>query len=308
MDLQQLRNAVEVAACGSITKAAKKLYMGQPNLSKRIRELEAEIGKPLFSRTAQGVTPTASGEDFLQYARSIIEQMDSLTAMYQPHKEQETHLSVYVPRASYIAAAFSHWEREHAKGHFRLKYCETNSMAVLQAVEKEDADIGIVRYHRQHQEYFHSLVIAKGLHGDSLWEYSMVLLMNANHPLAELEEVPYSRLASYPEVVHGDLTPVLPPEKAADDILPDTSRSEAGRIAVFDRAGQFDALQNIEGCYMWVSPMPAEILKRQGLVQRPCRSAGFYRDAVVWKGKMSAAANSFIDAIHTEINSLVRGL
>ena len=57
MDLQQLRNAVEVAACGSITKAAKKLYMGQPNLSKRIRELEAEIGKPLFFPHGAGGNP-----------------------------------------------------------------------------------------------------------------------------------------------------------------------------------------------------------------------------------------------------------
>ena len=308
MDLQQLRNAVEVAACGSITKAAKKLYMGQPNLSKSIKELEAEIGKPLFSRTAQGVIPTASGESFLQYARSIIEQMDSLTAMYQPHKEQALRLSVYVPRASYIAAAFSHWERQYAKGNFQLKYRETNSMAILQAVEKEDADIGIVRYHRQHQEYFHSLVVSKGLHGDNLWEYSMVLLMHASHPLAALPEVPYARLAAYPEIVHGDLTPVLPPEKAAGDgALENAGQNQAGQIAVYDRSGQFDALHNIEGCYMWVSPMPAELLEQQGLVQRPCRSAGFYRDAVVWKGKMSPAASSFIDAIHTEINALVQG-
>ncbi len=55
MNLQQLRYAVEVAKTGSITAAAKNLYMGQPNLSKNIRELEAELGITLFERTARGV-------------------------------------------------------------------------------------------------------------------------------------------------------------------------------------------------------------------------------------------------------------
>ena len=63
MNLQQLKYAVEIARVGSISKAAKNLYMGQPNLSKSIKELEAELGQTLFSRTARGVQPTRAGED-----------------------------------------------------------------------------------------------------------------------------------------------------------------------------------------------------------------------------------------------------
>ena len=50
MDLQQLRNVQEVARCGSISRAAKNLYMSQPNLSKSIRELEEELGIEIFIR------------------------------------------------------------------------------------------------------------------------------------------------------------------------------------------------------------------------------------------------------------------
>ena len=178
-------------------------------------------------------------------------------------------------------------------------------MTILQAVEKGDADVGIVRYHRQHQDYFRSLIVSKGLHGDSLWEYSMMVLLHESHPLARLREIPYRELTQYPEIVHGDLTPVLPPEALPDETAPEPS-DQAGKIAVYDRAGQFDALRNIAGCYMWVSPMPQDTLDRQGLVQRPCQSAGFYRDAVIWKGKMTAAASSFIEAVHTEISALVQ--
>ena len=113
MNLQQLRYAVEVAKTGSITAAAKNLYMGQPNLSKSIRELEAELGITLFERTARGVAPTKNGEDFLGYARSIIAQMESLETMFGPHTETGTQLSVCAPRASYVAQAFSRRRLRH---------------------------------------------------------------------------------------------------------------------------------------------------------------------------------------------------
>lgn len=305
MDIQQLRNVVEVAACGSITLAAKQLYMGQPNLSKSIKELENEIGKPLFDRTAQGVVPTIHGEEFLKYARSILQQVDSLESLYKPQEKDILRLSVYVPRASYIAAAFSNWEKIHAIGDFRIKYRETNSMAILQALEKEEADIGIVRYHQQHQKYFRSLINSKGLHGDNLWEYSMVVLLHESHPLAKYNDISYQQLLSYPEIIHGDLTPVRPPE-SSEKSETDEAAKNSGKIEVYDRAGQFDALRNINGCYMWVSPMPEETLRRHELVQRPCHSADLYRDAVVWKGKMTTSAGSFIEAVHSQINAIIQ--
>ena len=115
MNLQQLRYAVEVAKTGSITAAAKNLYMGQPNLSKSIRELEAELGITLFERTARGVAPTKNGEDFLGYARSIIAQMESLETMFGPHTETGTQLSVCAPRASYVAQAFRRYQRRRLR-------------------------------------------------------------------------------------------------------------------------------------------------------------------------------------------------
>ena len=105
MDLQQLRYAVTVAETGSITAAAKKLYMGQPNLSRSIRELEVELGITLFERTARGVAPTQSGEGFLGYARSILAQMDSLEAMFRPRREPDSGLFVTAPRRGPMRAA-----------------------------------------------------------------------------------------------------------------------------------------------------------------------------------------------------------
>lgn len=72
MNLLYLKYAVEVARTTSITKAAEALYMGQPNLSRAIKDLEEELGIKIFKRTSKGIVPTEEGEEFLGYARSIL--------------------------------------------------------------------------------------------------------------------------------------------------------------------------------------------------------------------------------------------
>ena len=81
MNLQHLKYAVEVEKTGSITQAAENLYMGQPNLSKAIKELEGTLGVILFKRTSKGVLPTAQGKEFLRYAKSILDQVERMEAL-----------------------------------------------------------------------------------------------------------------------------------------------------------------------------------------------------------------------------------
>ena len=213
MNLQQLKYAVEIARVGSISKAAKNLYMGQPNLSKSIKELEAELGQTLFSRTARGVQPTRAGEDFLGYARSILSQVESLSQLYRKDGAPAARLHMAAPRASYISNAFSAFAAQlSATGTaLDLDYRETNSMDILHAVASGEAELGILRCQDKHAGYFETLCGENGLHAEVLWQYSMVLLMSEHHPLAALGEVPYHLLRQYPEIVHGDLTPCFPP-------------------------------------------------------------------------------------------------
>ncbi len=82
MNLQHIKYAVEVQKTGSITQAAENLYMGQPNLSKAIRELEKSLGIVIFKRTSKGVLPTAQGEEFLRYAKSILDQVQRIEDLY----------------------------------------------------------------------------------------------------------------------------------------------------------------------------------------------------------------------------------
>ena len=83
MNILHLKYAVEVAKTKSISKAAENLYMGQPNLSRAIKELEESLGITIFDRTPKGITLTPQGEEFLQYARRIISQVDEVEQMYK---------------------------------------------------------------------------------------------------------------------------------------------------------------------------------------------------------------------------------
>lgn len=82
MDLQVLRFFVTVAQEGGFTAASEKLHYAQSNLSTRVRQMEEELGETLFYRNKRGVTLTAKGELFYEYANRILNMSDeAVTAM-----------------------------------------------------------------------------------------------------------------------------------------------------------------------------------------------------------------------------------
>ena len=76
MELRHLRYFLAIAGERHFTRAAKKLGIAQPPLSQQIRQLEDEVGTPLFNRTARGVTLTAAGEAFLPHAEAALREVD----------------------------------------------------------------------------------------------------------------------------------------------------------------------------------------------------------------------------------------
>jgi LysR family transcriptional regulator, hca operon transcriptional activator len=78
MELRHLRYFVAVAEAGSLTvAAARKLHTSQPSLSRQIRDLEDEVGTPLFTRRARGIELTAAGRAFLDHARAVLSQAEA---------------------------------------------------------------------------------------------------------------------------------------------------------------------------------------------------------------------------------------
>ena len=107
MNLLYLKYAATVADCGSISKAAERLYIDQPNLSRSIKDLETSMGVKLFERSARGMKLTPDGEEFLKYARVILSEVDAMENMFRSGDARKQRFSLSVPRASYISEAFA---------------------------------------------------------------------------------------------------------------------------------------------------------------------------------------------------------
>ena len=78
MTLQQLNYVLVISEVGSLNKAAELLYVAQPSLTSAIKELEKEVGIPIFHRSGKGVSLTNDGAEFLLYARQVYQQYDFL--------------------------------------------------------------------------------------------------------------------------------------------------------------------------------------------------------------------------------------
>ena len=295
MNLIYMKYALEVAECGSINKAAEKLYIGQPNLSRAIKELEASLGVSIFERSPQGMKLTPNGEKFIEYAGAILRQVDAVETMFRKDTTQKKHFSISVPRASYISEAFSAFSNKLEKmPAVEVFYKETNSMRAIKNILQENYKLGIVRYAENYDRYYKQMLEDKGLNYELVTEFRYILIMSEKSELASRDRIMFSDLTEKIEIAHADpYVPSLPMSEVKKDELPDIAR----RIFVFERASQFELLSDNPNTFMWVSRVPDVLLERYGLVQRTCeQNRRVYKDVMIYRKdyKLSELDNEFI--------------
>ena len=110
MNILHMKYAVEVAKTGSINKASETLLIAQPNLSRSIKELEADLGMTIFDRSAKGMFLTPEGEEFIIKAKKILEDIEDVEKMFSGGAVKRK-ISVSVPRASYMSDALANFAK-----------------------------------------------------------------------------------------------------------------------------------------------------------------------------------------------------
>lgn len=282
MNILHMKYAVEVAATGSLSKAADNLILAQPNLSRSIKELENDIGIRIFERTPKGMTLTPEGEEFIGYAKEILNHIDQVDSIYKTGAARKQKFSISVPRACYISEAFAEFSKTLPDSPADVFYKETNSKRTINNVLNSDYKLGIIRYAENYDRYFKAMLEEKGLAYEMISEFCYRLIMSKENPLAEKENITFDDLSDYIRIAHADpYVPSLSMAKVANQELPDNAKQS---IYIFERASQFDLLSKNPRTFMWVSPTPCDVLEKYGLVQKKCESnTRIYKDILIYK-------------------------
>ena len=219
--------------------------------------------------------------------------------LYKNKVAPKRRFSISVPRASYISDAFARFSRRIGPEPSEIFYNETNTSQAISNILMADYRLGIIRYPRQHDKYFKSLLREKGLSCELITEFRPQLLMHRDCPLNQKGEIFFKDLEPHIEVAHSDayVPPAIPLSAVRKEEPPDNI---SRRIFVFERAGQFELLCANPETFMWVSPVPQTQLERYGLVQRTCRDdQRIYRDLLIYRAdyEMTPWDNTFLEEL-----------
>lgn len=295
MNLLHMKHAIEVAKSGSLGKASEVLLIAAPNISRSIKELETDLGITIFERTQNGMKLTVKGEEFINFAKEILGQIDAVERFYKTGSPQKQKFSISVPRACYISEAFANFSKTLSKEDAEIFYKETNSQRTLHNMLNHDYKLGIIRYAENYDKYFKSTLEEKGFQYELVTEFTYRLIMSRDNPLAQKDEITFDDLTDYIEIAHADpYVPSLPLSKVVKEELPDNVNR---RIFIFERASQFDLLSSNPETFMWVSPTPDSMLERYNLVAKKCKdNKKVYKDVLIYKNgyKLSKLDKQFI--------------
>ncbi len=187
MDLELTRSLIAVAETGSISDAAHVIGLSQPALSRRIQQLEEELGARLIERSGRGVVLTAMGRLAVREGQQLLERYERLRISIAEHVRLEAGTVRIGGGATAVAyllpSAIARFRQGHPKVHFQLQ--EAGSREVERAVVEERLELGVVTLP----------VSGVEVNVMPLLRDRIVLIAGAGHPLAQRKRVPIAALA-----------------------------------------------------------------------------------------------------------------
>ncbi|MCX7615490.1 MAG: LysR family transcriptional regulator [Clostridiales bacterium] len=305
MNTLLLKYAVEIERAGSITQAADNLYMGQPNLSKAIKELEDTLGISIFKRTSKGMVTTQKGEIFLKYAKNVLSQIEAMEQLNYDNPGKQL-FNISITRASYIAKAVTNFVKSlDMNKEIEINVEETNSMRVVHNVAEGQFNLGIIRYQSNYESYFLDFLANKEFLHTTIWEFECLVIMSKNHPLANCNELKCEDLQQYTEIIYGDTCiPYINIEGAQNT---EKSVSSQKVIYVYERCNQLDLLSNVPNTFLWGAPIPEDLAVKYDLVQRRCKATNrLHKDVLIYPiGYMfSDLDKKFMDKLYESKNEV----
>ena len=198
MTLQQLRYVIEVAKTGSMNVAAKQLFVSQPSLSMAIRELENDVHISIFERTTKGVVITAEGEEFLGYARQIINQVELLEDKYIEAGQIKKKFGVSAQHYSFAVKAFVEMVKGFDMDKYEFAIREARTHDVIHDVVTGKSEIGILYTNEFNEKVLNKIFKDNQLEFIHLFTCQGYAYLWKNPPLAGKKVIALEELQDYP--------------------------------------------------------------------------------------------------------------
>lgn len=253
-----------VAEKGTISEAAKALFISQPSLTNAIKELENEMQITIFNRTNKGINVSNAGDEFLAYARQVIEQANLLEEKFLNIKKQSPIFSVSTQHYSFAVNAFVDVIRAFGGNQYDFTLRETQTNEIIEDVSRLKSEVGILYTSSKNEEVIGKLIKQKGLTFHELFVAKPHVFISYKHPLANQETISLEQLEEYPYLSfeQGDYNSFY----FSEEILSTLDRKK--NIKVRDRATLFNLAVGLDG-YTVSSGIISKELNGESIIARP---------------------------------------
>lgn len=248
MTLQQLKYIISIANEGSLSKASEKEFISQPSMSAMLKELENEIGITLFTRSNRGLTITSQGDEFLAYARQVVEQYSLIENKYIFKQNSKQTFNISTQHYSFVIKAFINMinknEFDMQKYEFAIR--ETKTFEVIDDVRNLKSEIGIL-----YLNHFNETILSKFFKDYTvefveLFKCNIYVYMYKDNPLAKKVKITFDDLEDYPNLAfeQGEHSSFY----FAEEVF--STYEYQQKIKVNDRATMLNLMKGVNGYTM----------------------------------------------------------
>lgn len=194
MNTTNLATFVAVMQTGSISSAAEKLYITQPAVSKRIKNLEDEFGTALFDTVGRSIIPTAAAYDLLPFVRRWLDDYEACKASLQHAKEVAS---------GRLVIGTSHHIGLHHLAHVLKRFIQTYPAVQLEVrfVDSEEAHKAVLEGEISLAFLTLPPTFDRRLNYHTLWSDPLYFVTGTLSPLAQKSKVSLLQLAHYPAIL-----------------------------------------------------------------------------------------------------------
>ena len=299
MTLQQLKYVTTIANIGSISEAAKRLFVSQPSLTKAIKELEKEMGITIFDRTNKGITVSKEGERFLGYARQVLEQAALLEEQYKSQSGGKKQFSVSTQHYSFAVNAFVELLKGAEIDQYDVSLRETQTYEIIDM----KSEIGLLYYNDFNRPVLEKLIHTNELTFTELFTAHPHIFIGKTHPLAHKEVVSMDELEEYPYISfeQGDHNSFYFSEEIFSTVV------RPKHIRVRDRASLFSLLLGLDG-YTVSSGVIDKEVNGENIISVPLAEEGLMHIGYITNNKMqrSRLGQEYIHALEQYVSNYGR--